>query len=79
MERMRAAIKADKFVKPEWFDLIPFKAALEKFVKASAEKRSEFRTCLVNCEQNIRDCFKDLNSELSFKKIVDLMELKAKF
>ena len=59
MERMRAAIKADKFVKPEWFDLIPFKAALEKFVKASAEKRSEFRTCLVNCEQNIRDCFKD--------------------
>jgi hypothetical protein len=79
MLKMRAKIEAEKFVKPEWFDLIPFKAALEKFVKASAEKRSEFRTCLVNCEQNLKDCFKDANNELSFKRIVDLLELKAKF
>jgi len=58
---------------------VPFKTALEKFLKANAEKRSEFRTTLVSKESSLKDCFKDENNELSFKKIVDINELKIKF
>lgn len=58
---------------------MPFKTALEKFLKANAEKRSEFRTTLVSKESSLKDCFKDENNELSFKKIVDINELKIKF
>jgi hypothetical protein len=50
LKNAREKNEKEKNFKPEWFDLIPFKTALEKFVKASAEKRSEFRSCLINCE-----------------------------
>lgn len=76
---MQKEKEAAKFLKPMWFDLLPFKAALQKFVKVNAERRSELRTALVSQESLLKECFKDENNELSFKKIVDINEFKQKF
>lgn len=48
-------------------------------MRANAEKRTELRTTLASKENLLKDCFKDENNELSFKKIVDINELKMKF
>ena len=79
LERLRQQREAQKIIKPMWFDLLPFKAALEKFLKVNAEKRSEMRGMLIKEEAKLKDCFLDENSELSYKKIVDLNEFKKKF
>jgi hypothetical protein len=79
LKELQAKREAEKNVKPDWFDLVPFKTALEKFVKATAQRRSEFRQTLVANENQVKQCFKDENDELSFKKIVDVNELKHKF
>jgi hypothetical protein len=52
---------------------------MEKFTKCNAEMRSQFRTTLINCEKNLRNCFKDEQGEISFKKVVDINELKMRF
>lgn len=41
--------------------------------------RSGFRTSLINCEKNLKNCFKDEHGEISFKKVVDINELKYRF
>lgn len=66
-------------IKPDWFDLMPFKQALEKFVKANAEKRCELRTALITFEKQLKGCFKDEHGENSFKKCVDIEDLKHRF
>jgi hypothetical protein len=77
--KQKEKLAKDRRVEPQWFDLVPFKTALEKFMKANAERRSELRTTLIAQESLLRDCFRDENNDLSYKKIVDLRELKQKF
>lgn len=66
-------------IKPDWFDLTPFKQSLERFSKANAEKRSELRTALITFDKQLKSCFKDSHGENSFKKCVDMDDLKLRF
>ena len=47
LTKQKEKLNKERRVEPMWFDLVPFKTALEKFMKANAERRSELRSTLI--------------------------------
>lgn len=69
--------KVEEIKRPTHFDLAPFQKALKKFLNCNADERSKVRTLFHEKANIVRNCFKDVHGEISFKKVMDVHELAA--
>lgn len=53
----------------------PFKKALKNFTTINAELRSQLRTNFAQKQEDLINCFKDEQSENSFKRCIDINEI----
>jgi hypothetical protein len=61
--------------RPTFFDLRPIKEALRRFLHNNSEERTKMRTLFLEKQQQVRNAFKDVHGEVSFKKVMDVHEL----
>lgn len=70
----KLGIKEKVETRPKFFDFRPLKDAMRRFLCNTAEERTKIRTLFLERQQQVRNVFKDVNGEVSFKKVMDVHE-----